>query len=105
MQELINGLMGMHFKIVLQDKELLSNLQDEIEALVKNIEEYKIIKFIPGIREKIAATILSEIGEIDRFHHPKKLVAFARVDPSVYESGKFRANKNKITKRGSSRLR
>lgn len=63
------------------------------------------IKSIPGIGEKIAATIISEIGEIDRFDHPKKLVAFAGVDPSVFESGKFTATKNRITKRGSSRLR
>lgn len=28
------------------------------------------------IGDKIAATILSEIGEVDRFDHPKKLVAF-----------------------------
>jgi transposase len=97
--------LDMHIKIVLHYKELLSNLQDEIEALVKNIDEYKIIRSIPGIGEKIAATILSEIGEIDRFHHPKKLVAFVGVDPSVFESGKFTATKNRITKRGSSRLR
>lgn len=37
--------------------------------------------------------------------YPKKLVAFAGVDPSVFESGKFTATKNRITKRGSSRLR
>ncbi|MGG0849102.1 IS110 family transposase, partial [Peribacillus simplex] len=67
--------------------------------------EYKIIQSIPGIGEKIAATIISEIGEIDRFNHPKKLVAFAGVDPSVHSSGKFTATINRITKRGSSRLR
>ena len=32
-------------------------------------------------------------------------MAFAGVDPSVFESGKFRATQNRITKRGSSRLR
>ncbi len=32
-------------------------------------------------------------------------MAFAGVDPSVFESGKFSATKNRITKRGSSRLR
>lgn len=77
----------------------------EIDALAKEIEEYEIIQSIPGIGEKIAATIISEIGEIERFSHPKKLVAFAGVDPSVFESGKFRATMNRITKRGSSRLR
>lgn len=97
--------MEMHIKLVLQYKEHLSKLKLEIDALVKEIEEYKIIQTIPGIGEKIAATILSEIGEIERFDHPKKLVAFAGVDPSVFESGRFTATQNRITKRGSSRLR
>ena len=95
----------MHIKMVLQYKEHLSNLKAEIDVLVKEIEEYNIIQSIPGIGEKIAATIISEIGEIDRFDNPKKLVAFNGTDPSVYESGKFTGTKNRITKRGSSRLR
>lgn len=95
----------MYIDIILQYKEHLSTLNSEIDALAKEIEEYYIIKSIPGIGEKIAATIISEIGEIDRFTDPKKLVAFAGVDPSVFESGKFTASKNRITKRGSSRLR
>src|SRR4051794_32583372 len=97
--------LGMYINILLQYKEHLSKLETEIDALAKEIEEYNIIKSIPGIGEKIAATIISEIGEIDRFNNPKKLVAFAGVDPSVFESGKFTATKNRITKRGSSRLR
>jgi transposase len=95
----------MYINIILQYKEHLSKLESEIDALAKEVEEYNIIKSIPGIGEKIAATIISEIGEIDRFTDPKKLVAFAGVDPSVFESGKFTATKNRITKRGSSRLR
>lgn len=97
--------LGMYINIILQYKEHLSTLELEIDALAKEVEEYNIIKSIPGIGEKIAATIISEIGEIDRFTDPKKLVAFAGVDPSVFESGKFTATKNRITKRGSSRLR
>jgi transposase len=95
----------MLIKIVLQYQEHLSKFEDEIDALAKEIEEYKILQSIPGIGEKIAATIISEIGEIDRFNHPKKLVAFTGVDPSVYSSGKFTASVNRITKRGSSSLR
>ncbi|WP_082677261.1 IS110 family transposase, partial [Bacillus sp. FJAT-29937] len=92
-------------KIILQYQEHLLKLEAEIDALAKEIEEYKIIQSIPGIGKKIAATIISEIGGIDRFNHAKKLVAFAGVDPSVYSSGKFTASINRITKRGSSRLR
>ncbi len=92
-------------KIVLQYQEHLSNIANEIDALASEIEEYEILQSIPGIGEKIAATIISEIGEIDRFNGAKKLVAFAGIDPSVYSSGKFTASVNRITKRGSWRLR
>jgi transposase len=97
--------LSMYINMLLQYKEHLSELEAEIDTLAKEIEEYKIIQSIPGIGEKIAATIISEIGEIDRFNHPKKLVAFAGVDPEVFESGKFKATLVRITKRGSSRLR
>ncbi|WP_411747159.1 IS110 family transposase, partial [Psychrobacillus psychrotolerans] len=79
----------MLINIVLQYQEHLSKLANEIDSIAKEIEEYKILQSIPGIGEKIAATIISEIGEIDRFDAAKKLVAFAGVDPSVYSSGKF----------------
>ncbi len=91
--------------MLLEYKKHLSTLEDEIDALAKHIEEYKIIRSIPGIGEKIDAMIISEIGEIDRFNHPKKLVAFAGIDPSIFESGTFKGTLNRITKRGSSRLR
>lgn len=95
----------MLINLVLQYQEHLSKLANEIASIAKEIEEYEILQSIPGIGEKIAATIISEIGEIDRFDAAKKLVAFAGVDPSVYSSGKFTASINRITKRGSSRLR
>jgi len=60
------------------------------------VEEYQIIQSIPGIGEKIAPTIISEIGEIDWINHPKKLVAFAGVDPGSHISGKFTATLNRL---------
>lgn len=80
-------------------------MEREIDELAAQLEEYELLQSIPGIGEKIAATIISEIGEIGRFNHPKKLVAFAGLDPSVFESGRFKSTKNHITKRGSARLR
>ncbi|MFY0757287.1 IS110 family transposase [Metabacillus dongyingensis] len=97
--------LDMYINMLLEYKKHLSTLEDEIDALAKGIEECRIIQSIPGIGEKIAATIISEIGEIDRFNHPKKLVAFAGIDPSIFESGTFKGTLNRITKRGSSRLR
>lgn len=60
---------------------------------------------IPGIGPKLASVIIAEIGDITYFDHAKKLVAYAGLDPSVFSSGKFTATKNRITKRGSNRLR
>lgn len=68
-------------------------------------EEYEILRSIPGVGCKIAATLISEIGEIKQFSHPKKLVANAGIDPRSYQSRKFTATINRITKRGSTKLR
>lgn len=95
----------MYIKMLFQYQGHLSILENRIVTLASELEDYEIVQSIPGIGEKIAATIISEVGEIDRFSHPKKLVAFAGVDPRVYSSGKFTATTNRITKRGSSRLR
>jgi len=92
-------------QLLLQYQDHLATLDKSIEALAEELLEYDLIQSIPGIGTKIAATILAEIGEIDRFNHAKKLVAFAGVDPSVFSSGKFTATINKITKHGSRRLR
>jgi transposase len=97
--------LALYIDLLLQYQEHLSHLRSQIDALAEEIEAYQIIQSIPGIGDKIAATILSEIGEIHRFNHAKKLVAFAGIDPSVYASGKFTATTNRITKRGSKNLR
>lgn len=97
--------LDMYIQMLLEYKKHLSMLEDEIDALAKSIKEYEIIRSIPGIGEKIAATIIAEIGEIERYNHPKKIVAFAGIDPTVFESGTFKGTQNRITKRGSSRLR
>ncbi|SDI80848.1 Transposase IS116/IS110/IS902 family protein [Alteribacillus bidgolensis] len=49
--------------------------------MAEEFEEYKMIQSIPGIGGKIAATIISEMGEIDSFNHPKKLVRASSEQP------------------------
>lgn len=98
-------LVSLNMYIDLVYHQQLSTLEREIDQLAVQLEEYELLQTIPGVGEKIAATIISEIGEIDRFSHPKKLVAFAGLDPSVFESCRFKGTKNHITKRGSARLR
>jgi len=76
---------------------------DEIKTIV---DEYcPIILSIPGISYVTGSIILGEIGEISLFQSPDKLLAFAGLDPNVYQSGNYNANKLSISKRGSSYLR
>lgn len=51
--------LDMYANLLFQYKEHLSKLDKQIDALAKEFGEYKIILSIPGIGEKIAATIIS----------------------------------------------
>lgn len=95
----------MYIQMLFQYQEHLSQLKREIDALARSFEDHGLIQSIPGIGDKLAATIISEIGGINQFERPKQLAAYAGLDPSVFESGKYKASINRITKRGSSRLR
>lgn len=59
---------------------------------------------IPGIGAILAATILSEIGDISRFSSADKLAAIG-VDPAVNQSGEFVGTYIHMSKRGSPYLR
>lgn len=60
---------------------------------------------IKGVGLVSAATILAEVGDIKNFDSPKKLVAFAGIDPSVYQSGNYTSAHASMSKRGSPYLR
>jgi transposase len=78
-------------------------LDSEIQALMEQIPQY--ITSLPGIGPVTGAAILAEIGDIQRFPTPEKLVAYAGIDPSVYQSGQFTASHSRMSKRGSPYLR
>ena len=64
-----------------------------------------VIITISGIGYLRGAMILGEISEISRFSHPSKVLAFAGLNPSVHQSGNFKANHARMSKRGSKLLR
>ena len=80
---------------------------DEIDKELKNMitELNTPILSIPGISYVSAAFILAEIGDINNFDSPAKLQAFAGLDPSTYQSGKYTATQSRMVKRGSKYLR
>lgn len=93
-----------------QTIRLIQSVQTEINELDKQIkivvdELDTPLLTIPGISYTIAAIILAEIGDISNFSTPAKLLAFAGMEPSVYQSGNYTASKTSMVKRGSTYLR
>jgi transposase len=74
-----------------------------IAALLAAREQH--LTSIPGIGPVLAATILAEIGDVGRFPRVEALVAYAGLDPGVFESGQFQGKRQHISKRGSPYLR
>ena len=66
---------------------------------------HSVLMTIPGIGTVNGGMILGEIGDIHRFSTPGKLLAFAGLDPTVYQSGNFQAKRTRMSKRGSRVLR
>jgi transposase len=81
----------------------VGELDLEIKAIYSELDEFLIT--IPGIGDVLAPVILAEIGDIERFAEPAKLVAFCGIDPSVSQSGQKVSGDEKISKRGSPYLR
>ena len=91
----------------IQQIELLDSQLDKIEAEMTDIMKFNdsVIMTIPGIGYINGGMILGEIGDIHRFSNPNKLLAFAGLDPSVYQSGNFQAKTTRMSKRGCSVIR
>lgn len=81
----------------------IEELDEQISYLLHQVNQ--VITTIPGIGDTLGAIIISEIGDINRFNAPNKLVAFAGLDVKVTQSGEFTGTKQKISKRGSPYLR
>ncbi len=94
---------------------LIKTIQTEVDILLEQIDSFiesetfpesirkniELIDSIPGIGRLTAITLIAEIGDINGFLKPKHLVAFFGVDSSVNESGNFKGDDNKISKRGT----
>ena len=87
--------------------ELLDSQLFETELEMANIVTclHSVIMTIPGIGFVNGGMILGEVGDIHRFPAPNKLLAFAGLDPTVYQSGNFQAKRTRMSKRGSKVLR
>ena len=90
--------------------KLIREFDNEIKEIENAIEEImdKIaspITSIPGIGTNMAAMIIAEIGDFNNFDSPDKILAFAGLSPSTYQSGQLNNCYAHMEKRGSRYLR
>ena len=89
---------------------LIRELDTEIEDIERSIQSFmdelnSPITTIPGLGFRMAAMILAEVGDFSRFDSPDKILAYAGLSPSTYQSGQLNNCYAHMEKRGSRYLR
>ena len=79
------------------------NLQ--MRTIAETLPEYKVLRSMAGVGDRLGPVILAEIGDIRRFHSGKALNAYAGNDAPPYQSGQFESRNRHISKRGNPALR
>ena len=90
--------------------KLIQILDEEIAEIEQQIQSHmqelhSPLESIPGINFRLAAVIEAEVCDFQRFSSPDKILAFAGLSPSTYQSGKFTSQNANMEKRGSRYLR
>lgn len=83
----------------------VENLRTLMNDTAAKLPEYPVVMAMKGVGPTLGPQLMSEIGDVTRFHSKGALTAFAGVDPGVNESGSFGQKSVPTTKRGSSELR
>ncbi len=81
----------------------IDEIESEIERIMNEINSP--ILTIPGISYRMGAMIIAEIGDFSRFDSPDKILAYAGMSPSTYQSGQLDNCYSHMEKRGSRYLR
>lgn len=81
----------------------INEIEKEIKFIMDKINSP--ITTIPGISYHMGAMIIAEIGDFNNFDNPDKILAFAGLSPSTYQSGQLTNCYAHMEKRGSKYLR
>lgn len=87
--------------------ERVKRLAEKMKELLVEWEWEPVVRALmacKGFQEVAAMTLISELGDLRRFDHPRKLMAFLGLVPGEYSSGAKR-RQNSITKCGNSHAR
>ena len=90
-------------KLIRELDSEIDEIEGEIKAIMDTINSP--ILSIPGISYRMGAMIIAEIGDFDRFDSADKILAYAGLSPSTYQSGQLDNCHPRMEKRGSRYLR
>lgn len=85
--------------------ETVENLRTLMNETASKLPEYPVVMEMKGVGPSLGPQLISEIGDVTRFHSKGALTAFAGVDPGVNESGTYSQKSVPTSKRGSADLR
>lgn len=84
-------------------EDQIKQVEAEINPIVD--EFHSPLLTIPGISYRMAAILIAETENFSNFDSAEKVLAFAGLEPSVYQSGQLTSTHAKMVKRGSKYLR
>ena len=90
-------------KLIKEFNKEIAEIESEIQSIMDKIDSP--ITTIPGIGLRMGAMIIAEIGDFNNFDSPDKILAFAGLSPSTYQSGQLNNCYAHMEKRGSRYLR
>ena len=98
---------SMELKHTIHLIEVMTEEINEIESAINSIMEEldSPITSIPGLKNRMGAMILAEIGDFSRFDNADQILAYAGLSPSTYQSGHLTSSYSHMEKRGSRYLR
>ena len=92
-------------KILRETEESSNSILIQMQTIAYTLPEYKIVRELKGVGDKLAPRLIAEIGDVRKFTSAKALNAYAGNDAPPHQSGQFEGTKRHISKRGSSSLR
>ena len=81
----------------------IDEIENSIDVIMDSLASP--ITTIPGIANRMGAMIIAEIGDFTRFDNADRVLAYAGISPTTYQSGQLNSSYAHMEKRGSRYLR
>lgn len=78
---------------------------EQMTSMVEKFPLFEQLKSIPGIGPLLAVRLIAELGDLSRFRNMRQIIAYAGLDPLVYQSGQKDGKHLSISKKGNRYLR